>query len=434
MRRALLALALLSCLLPAGCSRGERSLRLLHTSDLHARLTPDDRGLGGFAYMATAIAENKADAPDRTLVLHAGDFVQGTPVSTLFRGMPAYEVANLLGFDVNTLGNHEFDYGWERTREFIRAGRFKTISANVVDESGATLAEPTATFTVNGVRVGVIGLVTEQLDNLTMARVRGPWSAAPVVETARRYSEQLESDTDLIIVLAHCFDDEDEAILQGAPLVDLVVSGHNHGGQEEVKDFDGRLIVKVRSYGRELGRLDLTYNLDEERVVAFDWRRIQVSTDAFEPEPETARLVDEWETKVSDLVDQPIGRATSRLGKAELQPWLERVMRETVGADFAFQNEGGIRDSLSEGQVTRRNIWNMLPFGNDILYGTVRGDRIPGEIRDSGARIDPARDYVIATNTFIADKWAERGLRLDHTGPVLREAAIEWIEAHGTIP
>ena len=69
------------------------------------------------------------------LLLNAGDLVQGSPVSTMYRGLPVYEIANLFGFDVSTIGNHDFDYGWQRLREFMKTARYPMVSANVSDET-----------------------------------------------------------------------------------------------------------------------------------------------------------------------------------------------------------------------------------------------------------------------------------------------------------
>jgi len=412
---------------------GVRRVTILHTNDLHARLLPDDRGVGGFAQMATAIAREKAKSPDGALVLHAGDFVQGTPVSTLFRGLPVIEVANQMGFDVHTLGNHEFDYGWERTREFIDAGEFSTISANVVDRNGRTLAEPYVIREVNGLRIGVIGVVTEQLDNLTRAVYRGPWDAAPLVKTVRRYAAELEDQTDLLVVLAHCFDDEDDRMLAELTEIPVIVGGHNHGGADDVKARDGRLVVKVRAYGRELGRLDLDYDADEKRLVGYDWRRIKVTAKKYPADPKVQALVDKWETKVAEKVDEPIGRSTARMGKRELRPLIERVMREETGADLAYMNNGGIRDNIPRGEITRRHIWNMLPFGNTIYAGDVRGRDLPNELRNL-PNINPNKTYRIATNSFIAEKWAERGTRLTDQQTLVRDALISSISAQGMVP
>jgi len=422
-------------LLLAGCSSGSdiRSITILHLNDLHARLLPDERGRGGFAHVASAVAQEKKNSPG-ALLLHGGDFVQGSPVSSLFRGMPVIEIANHMGFDVHTLGNHEFDYGWQRTREFVAAGEFATVSANVLNEAGELLTpEPYVIREINGVKVGVIGMVTERLADLTRAELRGPWHAAPVVETVRRYAQELEPQVDLIVMLAHCFNDEDDRVLAEVPEVGLVVGGHNHGGHGDIKEVDGRLGVKVRAWGRELGRLDLKYDRLAKKTVGYDWRAIPVNATSYPADPEVEKLVAHWEGQVSELVDVPIGRADRTLGKRDLQPMIEQVMREAVGADLAHMNAGGIRAALPQGELLKRHVWNVLPFGNLLAYGRLRGSELPRELR-SQPGIEPNREYVVATNDFTAEKWAEGGILLAERAGLVRDAMIAWIERAQRLP
>ena len=139
-----------------------RPLTILHSNDLHAHLLPED-GRGGFARLATAVARERAGC-SACLYLSAGDMVQGTPVSTLFHGAPIYEIANLMGFDAATLGNHEFDYGWRRAREFARMAKFPIVSANIVGSSGESITgKPYIIRTVGGLRVAIIGAILGDL-------------------------------------------------------------------------------------------------------------------------------------------------------------------------------------------------------------------------------------------------------------------------------
>jgi 2',3'-cyclic-nucleotide 2'-phosphodiesterase (5'-nucleotidase family) len=115
-----LALAMLAC---APLAAEVRSLTILHTNDLHARMLPLENRRGGFAYLATVIRRERAGCND-CILLNAGDVAQGTPVSTIFHGLPIFEVVNLLGYDVGTLGNHDFDYGWTQARKFIQMAKY----------------------------------------------------------------------------------------------------------------------------------------------------------------------------------------------------------------------------------------------------------------------------------------------------------------------
>src|SRR5215471_18746153 len=130
-RRAIALAALLS--LPA--LPAVRTLTILHTNDLHSRLMPLENHHGGFAYLASVIRRERANCKD-CILLNAGDVAQGTPVSTIFHGLPVFEVANLLGIDAATLGNHDFDYGWMQARKFIQISKYPIVTANIVNDKG----------------------------------------------------------------------------------------------------------------------------------------------------------------------------------------------------------------------------------------------------------------------------------------------------------
>src|SRR5204863_7812022 len=122
------ALALLLC---TALASEVRTLTILHTDDLHSRLMPLENKRGGFAYLASVLRRERADCRD-CILLNAGDVAQGTPVSTIFHGLPVFEIANLLGYDAATLGNHDFDYGWMQARKFIDVAKYPIVSANIV--------------------------------------------------------------------------------------------------------------------------------------------------------------------------------------------------------------------------------------------------------------------------------------------------------------
>ena len=140
-----------------------RSLSLLHVGDLHANLLPDVQDHGGFARLATAIRREQQGCTS-CLLVNGGDLVQGTPVSTIYRGLPVFQIARLFHFQVSTLGNHDFDYGWERAEGFLKAGVSPIVSANVVDGAGHLFTRHGYVIrNVNGIRVAVIGALMGDL-------------------------------------------------------------------------------------------------------------------------------------------------------------------------------------------------------------------------------------------------------------------------------
>jgi 2',3'-cyclic-nucleotide 2'-phosphodiesterase (5'-nucleotidase family) len=426
LRRSFIALVLLLAG-SAPAADNFRSLTILHTNDLHARFLPDADQQGGFAHVAAAIQQEKTKS-EAVLVLNGGDLVQGTPVSTIFQGVPVFEVANHLGIDVNTLGNHEFDYGWEKILEFMSVARFPTVSANVANEQGDLLTKQGYVIReVNGIRIAIIGALTADLPKLTFKDFRGPWTALPVAETVRRYARQVRDQVDLVFVLSHIFDYEEDQILRDVPEVNVIVSGHNHGGQREVKEVDGRIGVKVRAYGRELGRLDLRVDVPGKRVASYEWKRIPIDARQIPADPAVAQLIAQWEAKVAETVDRPVGSSRRRVTPPELKPMIEQVMLEETGADIAYMNRGGIRDALPEGQILARHIWNIMPFENRIAVGRLKGKQLPEEAA-AGRTLDPEKEYRVVTNDFVAEQWREFGLEFPENGPLIRDLFLEWIK------
>jgi len=436
-----MVLGLVLCL-PLVAQSGIRPLTILHSNDLHAHLAPDDRGTGGFARLATAIRRERANC-QACLYLNAGDLVQGTPVSTLFHGTPIYEIANLLGIDASTLGNHEFDYGWRRVQEFVRIAHFPMLSANVVDSSGQSLTgQPYVIKTVGGIRVAIVGVVLgDMVGTMITADTMGPWKVLPVVETVRKYAQELRARSDLIVVLGHIHDKEEaQAILKQVPEVSVVVAGHNHVGYPAMMNVDGRVGVLVNGYGVEFGRLDLQVDMAAKKLRSAQWKKIPVN-DKIQPDPQVARLVSEWEDKVTRLVDTPIGESKARLTRSSsaLRSLVERAMAEETGSDIGWVNSGNIRDVLPEGRILARNIWNILPFDNYIVIGKFKGSQLPPAVTRRHP-VDASREYTVATTDFTAanqgapDQLGVAGLQFPKTGPLQRDAVIEWIKKKKVVP
>ena len=425
-----LSLILTFVLATAGWAQNTRHLTILHTSDLHARFLPDAQGKGGFAYVAAAIRKEKESCRD-CLVLDAGDIVQGSPASTLFRGLPSYEVVNHFGIDVSTLGNHEFDYGWKRIYDFTSTASFPIVCANVTDDQGRFLTgKPYTIVNVNGIRIGIIGiLMGVLLDGFTTPDLVGPWKIANPVETARTYARQLQDRTDLIIALSHITTAEMDEMLTKAPEVSVIIAGHEHAGLETMRRVEDRVGVRVKSYGRELGRLELDVDMAQRKVVQAEWKRIAIS-DKITPAPDVAKLVGEWEEKVAKIVDEPIGESARAFSNAEVKVLLERVMRDTTGADFAFMNLGGVRDVLPRGRILARNVWNIMPFDNRVMIGRFKGKDLPAVVT-KGKTIEPEKEYTLAVSDFTAENQKTQlrvtGLVFPQIGALMRDVMIDWI-------
>ena len=368
------------------------------------------------------------------LYLDAGDLVQGTPVSTIFRGLPIFELASALGIDAGAIGNHEFDYGWARIRDFQKEARFPLLAANVVNDAGQLLTPPGYVVKdVGGVRLGIIGAVTEETNFTVRERHLGPWRVTPPAPAIAALARSLKPQVDVVLVLGHLSYEEDHAILAAVPDVSFVVSGHNHDGRDMPRRFGERFAVKVRSHGRDLGRIALRVNTRANRVMEWSWRAIQVRRSTSPDDPTVARLVRKWEDQVSAIVDVPVGRAARSLRDEALREVLQRLLADSLDADFAYLNAGGIRASLPAGVVVARHIWNILPFDDEVVIAVGPGRDLPKEITEAH-RIDPGRTYRLATSDYAASgPFARSRLRFTALNKTVRDAVLEAIRKHPTI-
>ena len=416
-----------------------RALTILHCNDLHGRFLPDSKKLGGFAEYATVIRQETAGCTS-CIVMNAGDLVQGSPVSTIFRGVPVYEVANKLGIQVSTLGNHEFDYGWQTILKFFQVAKFPTVSANVVDDSGKLLARhPYLITKVNGIRVAVIGAVMGNLLSTYLAPgVAGPWHVLPVVETVQKYVDEIGDRADLIVVLGHIEASERLDILHRVPKVAVVVTGHSHRGLEKAQVVDGRLGVEAKAYGVELGRLDMQVDVAHRSIASWDWKKIPVNTSTVKGAPDVQMEVDRWEAKVSKIVDVPIGESKREIAGAQLKLLIERAMSDEMHADFSYMNPGGVRDRLPQGKLLARAVWNIMPFDNKMVVGKFKGSELSPALT-RGRTVEADREYVVTMSDFSAENEHERkllgisDLQFQTKTVLLRDLLIDWIKKQGTL-
>ncbi len=423
-----LALALLVC---APLAAEVRSLTILHTNDLHARMMPLENHHGGFAFLATVIRHERAGCHD-CILLNAGDVAQGSPVSTIFHGLPVFELINLFGYDVGTLGNHDFDYGWMQARKFIQISNYPIVSSNVVGAEGQLFASKGyVILQVNGLRVAVIGAMTDDLKSLTTPKLMEQWHTTPVLATARKLARELKAQSDLIILLGHITTQEELQFLADAPEIPVLVTGHAHNGLPQPLVRDGRILVRVKGYAEELGRLELKVDTTTKAPVDYTWKHIPIDSTSTAPAADVAAIVKHWEDEVRARVDIPLAVSARAFDKREVRGLIEQAMRTQTGANFAFMNSGGVRDIVPKGQLLVRHIWDIMPFDNRVVVGTFKGRDLPAVVL-GGRQIEPGRDYTLAVSDFTAanqssaDGLHTAGLQFPNDAGLLRDILIDW--------
>lgn len=254
-------------------AQNENKLVILHTNDTHSQIEPfgaqagDNKGKAGLARRATLIKEIRNQYPN-VLLLDAGDFIQGTPYFNMFGGELEVKAMNQLGYDVVTLGNHEFDNGVAFLSKMLQNAKFDVVSANY-DVSNTVLKnqiKPYVIKNINGIKVGIIGLNVRPNGLISDKNFEGIRFLNPIDEV-NRYAKILkeEEKVDLVIALSHLgyqSDSQfsDKKVAAGSRNVDIIIGGHSHTylpEPVEVKNLDGQpvMITQSGSKGMNVGKL-----------------------------------------------------------------------------------------------------------------------------------------------------------------------------------
>lgn len=253
-----------------------QELTILHLNDTHSHIDPERSGKhigqGGVIEQAAFIDSVRvADGRKNVLLLHAGDFGQGSSYFTELNGDIEVDVINAMQYDAVTLGNHEFDNGMEELSRRIRNLEVPVVCANY-DFTGSPLeglVKPYVVVKKAGKRIGIIGVLTD-VSTVVDRSVADKMKYLNPVETTNTYAEHLKNEKkcDLIICLSHLgYDRGEHTDCEIAPLlrnVDIIVGGHSHTRLKDytaVKDLDGKNVVIVSdgSWGLEIGQLSVNF-------------------------------------------------------------------------------------------------------------------------------------------------------------------------------
>ncbi|MEW6234892.1 MAG: bifunctional UDP-sugar hydrolase/5'-nucleotidase [Candidatus Omnitrophota bacterium] len=416
-------------------------LTILHTNDFHSYLLPDKEGKGGADVIAAYLRQERSK-PQNLLILNAGDMVSGTAVSAMYKGEPIFHVLNRWSLDAAVFGNHEFDYGILAIQRFRDIAHFPLICANAftMAENGQMrlLADAECEiFDRGGLRIAIIGVAPEWTVAMTTKDASQDVRFVDSIAALKRLVPQFKGKVDLLVALTHVGVGHDRKIANEIPAIDLIIGGHSHTVLEKEERVNGVPIVQAGSKGLYIGRVELTVDTDKNQIADFSYCLLPVNRQLAQPDPETERLVKEWEDKVAELVDHPLGETQVPLSKMQMIYIAQDAFLEACGADYAHQNPGGTRGGLGQGAFSYREIWNIFPFDNTLTVAQVPGREIPSDFYGK-APIDPNRNYRIVTNSFVRDQWDRIHPELKHwqwedTGFSLRDSVFRYIEKRKTI-
>ena len=278
MKRFFLTIILAVTLLAGAQAKGKQ-LVILHTNDTHSCIFSLNKhladtmlaGRGGFIRRAEMVRRERGKHPD-LLLFDSGDFSQGSPYYSLYKGDVEVGLMNLMRYDAATIGNHEFDFGVENMARLFKKADFPIVCANY-DFTGTALegiVKPYVVLKRGGLKVGVFGL-SPQLDGLVMAETCAGVKYNDPVKAANDVAKLLKEQEkcDIVVCLSHLGWDiigiDDTELMPQTRNIDIVLGGHSHSyfnEMEYVKDLDGREIPNDQNgkHGIYVGKITVDFS------------------------------------------------------------------------------------------------------------------------------------------------------------------------------
>ena len=362
---------------------------ILHTNDVHGAVE-------GYAYIAQLKADYEAKGAEVILV-DAGDFSQGTTYVSSTKGADAVTMMNAAGYDVVTLGNHEFDYGYAQLKENMSKAKFKVVCADVFNEDGTPIFDANYTYTTkSGVKVGFFGMETpETQTKANPALIKGlTFADKDAFTTAAADQVAALKDADVVICLAHLGVDAESAPYRSTDLyaavkgIDFIVDGHSHTVM--TKGEKGEPIQSTGTAFANIGVIvidDASKKIESNSLYEIKEDTAKDATIAAAAKTIVDRVNKEYgvvfaKSEVTlNGAKAPNGNRDSETNNGDLitDAMLWKVMQNkeglTVDADHvvAITNGGGIRAAIKPGDVTKKDINTVLPFGNTVAVIYVTG-------------------------------------------------------------
>lgn len=409
-------------------------------NDLHGKIDQQyeldlkgdgNKGTYGRMDYVAAYMKQKQAANKNTITVHAGDMIGGSsPISSLLQDEPTVELMENIGFDVGTVGNHEFDEGVDELLRIINGGdhpkgtkgydgqNFPLVCANCeYKDTGKPLLPPYEIMDVEGIPVAFIGVVTKSAAGMVMPEGIKDIQFTDEVKAVNEATKELkQKGIKAIAVLAHMTASQNGDTITGESAklakegddeIDVIFAGHNH---EVVNgEVNGKLIVQAFEYGKAIGEVNVTLDRKTKDIVKKSANIQYVDQSGIEKDKEAAGILAHYGKEVEPIISEVVGEAGVKMeggysndGDTPLGNLIADGMRYSMKSDFAMMNGGGIRQNLEKGPITWGDLFNIQPFGNVLVKLEIKGKDLAEIIE---AQISPqfGPDYSISGFSYSYD-------------------------------
>ncbi len=376
-------------------------IQILHTNDIHGHMDSGETvqggngsfTQGGLVALGALVQQQRGRAPERTLLLDAGDAWQGTFISNENHGAAITRIMSLLRYDAQAVGNHDFDWGQAELRSRTGEASFPFLAANVVDASGTVppYLKPYVVKDLGLAKVAVLGITNPGSASIVKATSVEGLRFLPSAEAVRRYLPELRRAADIVVVLTHIGVDEDRKLAADVPDIDVIVGAHSHTALRAGTTVGKTIIVQAGAYSAYVGHLELVIEPGSKRITAAPTRSDElISVAGGAPGGDAdiktiEAIVAERRGAAAKYTDRVIGstaapldnpRTECGLGNLITDALLEYGRQQNWRSDVAFYNMAGVRAPLPAGQITYGQLFQVLPFNNVVVNVDLTGQQL----------------------------------------------------------
>jgi len=375
-----------------GCSKNEnkevqpasKSLTIFFVNDQHGQIEH-------FSKIKHIVDAERQKT--NVIVACSGDMFSGNPVvdNAAEEGAPMIDLMNRVGFDISAVGNHEFDYGSAVLKKRMEQSQFDWVCANVdMKSSGVPQPDAYKTITVGDVRVSFLGLVEtngmegEVIPSSHPYKVK-EFSFEKPQNVVSRYARVKESEkADLFVALTHIGYSGNTSILgdvqlaEQFPYFDLIIGGHSHSKSNEV--VNNIPIFQSGSRLDHLGKIEL--KITNQRIESVDFDLINLE-DYLNQDDDVQKLINQY----NDLpyLKEVIGFSHQNHAVSQVGCFYADALKGALNVDASFQNTGGVRAGLNQGDITRREIFEISPFKNGTVIYEMSVAEVKNFLRGTGS-------------------------------------------------
>ncbi|NOR26932.1 MAG: hypothetical protein GQ540_00210 [Lutibacter sp.] len=355
-----------------------KEVTIFHINDQHGRLD-------NFSKIKHIIDQEKELT--NVMVVCSGDIFSGNPVVDNHneKGFPMIDLMNKVGFDVATIGNHEFDYGEIILKDRFQQSQFDWVCANV-DMNTTGIPEPNEykTITKNDVKITFLGLVETNGKEGAIIPSTHPWRVKNLTfqkytSVIDNYSQLKESEeSDLYIALTHLGESTDKNIAANYPYFDLIIGGHSHSRTNTT--VNSIPVFQAGSNLNYLGKIKLT--IKDKAIQNLDYELIDLNSYS-NFDSALKSVIDTYNEDAN--LDEVIGYSEAYHSRSQVGYFYTSALKYEMDVDLTFQNTGGVRANLDEGDILKREIYTIDPFNNGSVTYTMTVGEIKNFLKNSGA-------------------------------------------------